>query len=164
MYKVVDHILCIYGHFFQDCPSSFYGQHLLLCWGRFNTFFVFQGSRMVFQFGLQEDQQWIVVCISTGCCSMHVSAGGVVWSIALPISNQKGRTCFCGLFMFCCHSILTVLQHLQEEYQGCTEIQQQPTQIILASPSTSPSFEISSGIIVKIYDCWLAFPVVLRHS
>ena len=127
MYKVVYHILCLYAHFFQDCPSSLYGQHPLLRRGRFDIFFIFQGSRVVFRFGLQEDQQSIVVCIDAGHCSMYVGAGGVVWLTALPISNRKGRTRSSGFLVFCCRSILTVLQRLREQYGECTKMQQQST-------------------------------------
>ena len=118
MCKVVDHIVCIYGHFFRDCPSSFYSQNPLLHWGKFNTFFLFQGSRVVFEFRLQEDQQSIVVCIGAGCCSIFAGVGRVVWLTTLPISNWKGKTRFCGFLVFCCCSILTVLQHLHEQYWG----------------------------------------------
>ena len=41
--------------------------------------------------------------------------------------KPKGKNSFCGFFMFCCHSILIVLQRLQEQYQGCKKIQQQPS-------------------------------------
>ena len=100
MYKMVDHILCIYGHFVQDFLSSFYGQHPLLCRSRFDIFFIFQGSRVIF-LNRTPRISAIDCCVYWHRLLLNACrCWGVVWSAALLISNWKGWTHFCGFLRF----------------------------------------------------------------
>ena len=89
---------------------------------QFQHLFLFQGSKVVFLFQLQEDQQSTVVCISTGCCSIYTGPGGVVWLTILPISNWKGKTCFCGFFhallLFNLYSVALFTQAILRIYEN----------------------------------------------
>ena len=141
MYKMVDHILCIYGHFVQDFPSSFYGQHPLLCRGRFDIFFIFQGSRVIFLnwtpriSAIDCCVYWHKLLLNACCCQRS----GVISCVAN--FQLKRMNSFLRFFEVLCCSILTMLQRLREQYRRCIKMQKQSTQIILARPSLSPNFD-----------------------
>ena len=100
MYKVVDHILYIYGHFFQDFPSSFYGHYPLLRWDRLDTFFVFQALTVDFHCGQKEVSNWLL-CVSTqavASCMLVLEESCDQLHCQFP--TQKEKLVFVGFWCF----------------------------------------------------------------